>query len=90
MSDYIDKFHLRLTEVDRDEVVFVEQLLQHPPVDLLDLVADLEDVLRGRPLQNAILVVQVSVKPERNGLQIGFLEDVLHDFTHATGIFLRK
>ena len=66
MSDYINKFHLRLTEVDRDEVVFVEQLLQHPPVDLLDLVPDLEDVLRGQPLQNAILVVQVAVKPGKN------------------------
>ena len=65
----MNEFHLRLTEVDRDEVVFVEQLLQHPPVDLLDLVPDLEDVLRGQPLQNAILVVQVAVKPERNRFQ---------------------
>ena len=73
LSDYINRLNLRLTEVDRDEVVFIEQLLQHPPVDLLDLVPDLEDVLRGQPLQNAILVMQVSVKPERNGLQIGFL-----------------
>ena len=71
----MNKFHLRLTEVDCDEVVFVEQLLQHPPVDLLDLVPDLEDVLRGQPLQNAILVVQVAVKPERNGLQILFFTE---------------
>ena len=55
----------RLTEVNCDKVIFVEQLLQHPPVDLLDLVPDLEDVLRGQPLQNAILVVQVAVKPEK-------------------------
>ena len=65
----------RLTEVHRDEVVLVEQLLQHPPVDLLDLVPDLEDVLRGQPLQNAILVVQVSVKPEKNGLRIIFFRE---------------
>ena len=65
----------RLTEVHRDEVVLVEQLLQHPPVDLLDLVPDLEDVLRGQPLQNAMLVVQVSVKPEKNGLRIIFFRE---------------
>ena len=62
MSNKID-FRVTLTEVDGDKVVFVEELLQHPPVDLLDLVPDLEDVLRSKPLEHTILVVQVSVKP---------------------------
>ena len=56
-------FKVRLTEVDGDKVVFVEELLQHPPVDLLYLVPDLEDVLRSQPLEHPILVMQVPVKP---------------------------
>ena len=55
-----------LTEENCDEVILVEQLFQHPSVDLLDLVPELEDVLAGEPGEHALAVKEVAVVRHRH------------------------
>lgn len=49
-------------EVDGDKVVFLEELLQHFSVDLLDLIASAKHLLRRQPLQDGLLVGEVALE----------------------------
>jgi hypothetical protein len=54
-----------LTKENRDELVLFQQLLQHLLVHLFDLVLDLEDVLRGQPLEDSLGLGQVALVDHR-------------------------
>lgn len=57
--------HLKLTEEYRQELVLIEQLVQHLAVHLFDLVLDLEHILRRQPVHHPLVVVHVTVVQHR-------------------------
>lgn len=59
------------TEEHGEEVVLVEQFVQHFAVHVLDLVLDLKHVLRGQPDEDLVRLVQVTVVQQRSLLAAG-------------------
>lgn len=55
-----ERHNIPLTEEDGDVIRRVEDPVQHPLVDLLDLVGDLEGVLARQPSEDGLLVGQVA------------------------------
>ena len=48
------------TEIDGDEVVLVEQFVEHLPVHLFDLILNLQHVLRGQPREHLLVIGHVT------------------------------
>ena len=50
-----------LTKIDRHKLIFIQKFLQKFPVDFLNLILRLEDVLRGEPGEDHLAVHEVAV-----------------------------